>query len=213
METDVQNSSHPVADERPELLIFCGILGLLGPIIAVVTAGYAATIAEHDFIADTISDLGRGPHRDIMDTGFYICAAGLLALAFAASHVHLGHWDWSLGIICLGLLALNIVLIGIWHQFGDGVEGMSVHTQLTFGLGPLYLAGPVTMMRGAHRSGALYPWLFGVAAALWIVLATWFKLAPNNYDGIVEKAATVATLLWTVPLSWIFLKRGWQAQF
>ena len=198
-----------VAKERPELLIFCGAAGMIGSIVPLPAMVLGTLLAKHDFIADSLSDLGRGPHHIIMDTGFYVAAGGLLALAIAAAHAHLDHFLWSLGIFCLALLALVVTLIGLWDEFGQDVDaGLSVHTKLTFFLGPLYLAGPLLMIQGARRVSPVYPWLFGVSAVTWLVFATWFKFAPDDYDGVLEKVGIGATLLWTVPLSWLFLRRG-----
>lgn len=190
---------------RAELLLFCGALGLAGSLAPIVMNAAASFVAQHDFVADTISDLGRGPHSWIMDTGFYIGAAGLIALAIGAAHVHLGGMRWSIGIFILPLLALVTVLIGVWDQFGNG-EDLSVHTRLTFLLGPLYLLGPLCMAPSAARVMPNAKLLFYGAALLWAVLATWFKLAPDEIDGLIEKLAVLSTLLWTVPLSLILLQ-------
>lgn len=199
---------------RPELLLICGIVGLLGnlaPVVAMVT-GWLFT--DHDMISDTISDLGRGPHKIIMDTGFFANAAAMLALAIAAAHLHLGRAGWSFGILCLSLLALLTVMIGLWDAFGQTAEGsgMAVHTWLTFGLGPLYLAGPILMAGGIACQWPGWRFVFYGSALGWIVFATWFKLAPNAYDGILEKIAVVATLFWTLPLAWVLMSAGQRAR-
>ncbi|MBJ3762339.1 DUF998 domain-containing protein [Maribius pontilimi] len=177
------------------------------PLVA-ITAGTLVT--QHDFIADTISDLARGEQKWIMDVGFYFNAAGLLALAIAAAHAHLGRIGWTVGLFCLSFLALIEVLLGVWDEFGQQTQDMSVHTRLTFFLGPLYLIGPIAMAGGAGGVNTRYKWLFWISAAIWAVLATAFKLAPNGIDGILEKLAVSGTLLWLVPLSWLFLARGWE---
>ena len=69
-----------VAGERPELLVFCGLVGLVGCIAPIGAMVWATVVKKHGFVADTISDLARGPHKWIMDGGFYLGAAGLLAL-------------------------------------------------------------------------------------------------------------------------------------
>lgn len=196
---------------RPELLIVCGLAGILGSLAPTVANVIAATVAEHDFTADTISDLARGPHKWIMDTGFYIGAAGYLGLAVAAAHLHLGRVLWSLSIFALLALALVIVLLGVWDDFhteGNNPPGMTVHTKLTFALGPLYVAGPLLMVRDARRVNRGYGALFVAAAFLWLIFAAAFKLAPNGYDGLLEKIAVLATLLWSLPLAWLFLSDG-----
>lgn len=198
---EIPNKSHL----RTELLVFCGVLALIGSFAPVILNFIAAAVAQHDLVADTISDLGRGPHKWIMDTGFYIGAAGLIAASIGASHAHLGGLRWSIGVFILPMIALVTVMIGLWDRFGNG-EDMSVHTRLTFALGPLYLIGPVVMAAGAAKVMPSAKYLFYASALAWAVLATWFKLAPNAYDGLIEKLAVMATLLWTVPLSLIFLR-------
>ncbi|MFW5641797.1 MAG: DUF998 domain-containing protein [Roseicyclus sp.] len=196
---------------RPELLLVCGLVALLGNLAPIATLAIAAGIVEHDMIADTISDLGRGSHKWIMDTGFYLNSAALLALAIAAAHLHPGRAGWSLGIFALALLALLTTMIGLWDHFHsaiDGADDLTVHTWLTFGLAPLYLAGPLLMAPGAAR---LHPWMrlsFRASAALWILFAVAFVLAPTSIDGLLEKIAVTATYGWTLPLAWMFLREG-----
>lgn len=207
------NGTHEATQtaERPELLIFCAIVAVIGMIAPLATSVWATLITDHNTIADTISDLARGPNRAIMDTGFYLHAAGLLALAIAAAHAHLGKTGWSIGIFCIAFLALIVVLLGLWDEFhtaGDNPPGMTVHTKLTFFLGPLFLAGPLFMASGAARAAPIYHPLFIASAVLWAVFAAAFKLAPTGYDGILEKVAVVGSMVWTVPLSLLFLKRG-----
>lgn len=206
------SSAQVVAAERPELLLFCGLVGFIGSLTPLVALLVAWPVAEHDFIADTVSDLARGPHKWIMDLGFYVNAAGLLGLAIGAAHVHLGRMAWSLGIFCLSFLALVVVLLGLWDEFhnvGDNASGMTVHTKLTFFLGPLYTAGPLLTARGAAGISRTYGWLFVTSATIWLIFAVAFLMAPTGYDGIVEKVAIAATMLWTLPLSHIFFTRGY----
>lgn len=206
------SSAEVVAGERPELLLFCGIVGFIGSLTPLVTLLVSWPIAEHDFIADTVSDLARGPHKWIMDLGFYVSAAGLLGLAIGAAHAHLGRMAWSLGIFCLCFLALVVVLLGLWDEFhnvGDEATGMTVHTKLTFFLGPLYTAGPLLTAKGAAGISRTYGWLFVASAVIWLSFAAAFLMAPTEYDGIIEKIAIGATLLWTLPLSHIFFWRGY----
>jgi len=185
-------------------------MGLVGSFAPILINLVATSVAEHSFIADTISDLGRGPHKWIMDNGFYINAAGLLALAVAAAHAHLGKWSWSLGIFCLLFAALVTVLLGVWDKFG-GTDDMSVHTMLTFFLAPLYLIGPLLMMPAFWQGRRRVAWSFAISAVLWIIFGAAFKLAPTNIDGLLEKIAFVGTLFWTVPLSWVMFRRGVKA--
>ncbi|OAN81789.1 hypothetical protein A8B78_08985 [Jannaschia sp. EhC01] len=196
---------------RPELLFVCAAMAAVGAVFPIAANIFASFIAEHDIVSDTISDLGRGPHKWIMDLGFYVNAAGLLAMALGCAHAHAGRIGWSLGIICLSLLALVTVLIGVWDEFGrqiDAEEGLSVHTRLTFFLGPLYFLGPLFMFGAIRKISQTSGWLFLSAAVLWVVFAGAFKLAPNSVDGLLEKMAVAATLLWTIPLAKYLYDQG-----
>lgn len=209
--TELHETPPLTSELRPALLILCGAFALIGNIAPVVTMGISAGIAEHDLVADTISDLGRGPHKWIMDLGFFLNAAAMLALALAAAHLHLDGTRWTAGLFALTLLALLVTMIGLWDRFQTEAlsrSGLTVHTWLTFGLAPLYLAGPILMAPGAARWRAWMRPVFYGSAALWIVFATAFKLAPNTYDGLLEKIAVAATLGWTLPLGWLFLSAG-----
>ncbi|MGR3492813.1 MAG: DUF998 domain-containing protein, partial [Shimia sp.] len=194
---------------RPELLLFCGWAGILGSIASPIAMIWAWTVTGHSMIADTISDLGRGEHRVIMDTGFYIYAAGLLSLAIGTAHLHLGRFRWSVSVFALAGLALVVTMVGLWDAFGRTAPDdvwLSVHTQLTFALGPLYLIGPLLMVKQMKHISTPYAVMFVIAAIGFIVFATWFKLAPDAYDGILEKIATAFTMLWTIPLGWFLVR-------
>lgn len=195
--------------ERGELLVFTGIVGIFGNIAPMLAMIAAVPVAKHDLIGDTISDLGRGPHAWIMDTGFYCGAAGMLALAFGCAHFHLGRALWSVGVFCLAFIALVVTLLGVWDALRtENSQGWTVHVWLTFLLGPLYLVGPLAMAKGAARRSKGLAVAFVTLAVLWVIFATAFKLAPESYDGLLEKIAIAATLIWTLPLSAMPLRRG-----
>ncbi|MBT8425880.1 MAG: DUF998 domain-containing protein [Silicimonas sp.] len=200
-----------ISDERPELLILCGLLGLLTPVVMSIGIVVVAMVSpDYSWIEDTISDLARGDTSWIMDKLFYLNAAGMIALALGAAHLHLGRWDWSLGMFALVFLALIIVLLGVWDQFYSqpGVEKMSVHTTLATVLFPLYLIGPLAMARGAGTISSVYRWLFVAAGILWPITALIYFFGPSQYYGLTERIAGGMTLLLTVPLGWMFLSRG-----
>ncbi|MXQ07616.1 DUF998 domain-containing protein [Alphaproteobacteria bacterium GH1-50] len=200
-----------VADERPELLTFCGAFGILGALVMTFGVLIVQTFAPgHDPIEDTISDLARGDTAWIMDAIFYLNAASLLGLAIAAAHLHLGKWDWSLGIFVLALLALDIVLLGVWDTFysTEGVDKTSVHTRLATALYPLFLIGPLLMVRGISNAAGVLPRVFIAASILWGITALIYFFGPEAYYGITERIAGATTLIWVLPLSWVFLRRG-----
>ena len=92
----------PTGDFRPTLI--CGLAGfaVLSCIVLALSIFVADfVVPHHDWIADTISDLGAGDYEYIVDIGLYTFSGGLIALALLAAHVHLGGWDWSGGLVLL----------------------------------------------------------------------------------------------------------------
>ena len=201
---DVTIDDFQRVNTSPGLLLFCGFLGIIGSLAPTVTLVWASLVTDHQFLADTISDLGRGDHRFIMDTGFYLNAGSLIALSIGTTILHPGTKRWSALILTFLALALVIVAIGLWDAFGRTAEGdgLSVHTALTFLLGPLFIAGPVLSWTFFREFAPKTGYLFLASAGLWIVFATAFKLAPDWIDGGLEKIAVACTLLWTIPYAW-----------
>lgn len=207
---------HPVvARERHELLLVSGALGIIGGLAMTFgTLVMGLLSPDHDPVADTISDLARGDLHVVMDSIFYLNAAGLIALALGAAHAHLGKFWWSMGLIALTFTALVVVMLGLWDEFGETAEGegLSVHTRLSMVLWPLFLVGPLAMAEGAGRVRSVYKWLFIGGALSWAVAAPAFFFSPDAIDGLVERVAGAFTLLWTVPLGWLLFHRGREAR-
>lgn len=200
-----------VADERPELLILCGALGLIGPLAMTLGIVVVQTMSPgHDWVSDTISDLARDDTAWIMDPIFYLNAAAMLALAIGAAHLHVGRWDWSLGLFALAGIALVITLLGVWDEFysAPGVDKVSVHTRLATLLFPLFTIGPLAMARGIGRVGARHRTLFLASGLLWPITALVYFYGPAEYYGLTERIAGATTLLWVLPLGLWFLRRG-----
>ena len=200
------------AGERPELLTLCGTAGIVGALALVALMVVAhAMMPDHSPVADTISALGRGPQGWVMDIGFYLQAAGLVALAIGAAHAHLGGWGWSLGVLCLALLALVLSMIGLFDFFHPGsvpAEDLSVHTWLTYAMLPLYVAGPLATAAGAAGVRPVLGPVFRVAGIVTLVLGPVFFLSPDGIDGLVERILLVPSLVWSLSLSGIFLARA-----
>ena len=101
--------------------------------IAVLIADFV--LPDHDWIADTISDLGAGKFEFIVDIGIYALSSALssalIATSLMAAHVHLGGWRWSLGAVGLAVLGLIVFLIGARNEYGDNdSEGVVIHVYL-----------------------------------------------------------------------------------
>ena len=60
--SDTPHHEHLDNGWRAELLIFCGLAGLVGSLLPLVLNAIGLLVAQYDFVDDTISDLGRGPH-------------------------------------------------------------------------------------------------------------------------------------------------------
>lgn len=195
--------------DAPALLALCGVLGALG-VAAMLGCAVIAQLRmpEHRPIADTVSALARGSEGWIMDTGLYLHAAGLLALAIGAAHAHLGRTGWSFGLLILALLALATCMIGIFdffHRRSVEMSDLSVHTYTTYVMYPLYVAGPAVMARGAGKVWPpLRPVLLGCAAAS-LVLGPVFYLAGDAWDGLAERLLMLPTLLWTAAVSGLLI--------
>ncbi|MBT8416868.1 MAG: DUF998 domain-containing protein, partial [Silicimonas sp.] len=61
---------------------------------------------------------------------------------------------------------------------------------------------------GAGTISSVYRWLFVAAGILWPITALIYFFGPSEYYGLTERIAGGMTLLWTVPLGWMFLSRG-----
>jgi hypothetical protein len=198
--------------ERPYLLILLGALGLLGCaslVVGTLVAPYF--VPGHDWVADSISDLAAGNSQIIMDVALYGFAGGLLAIALAASHAHLGGTFWSVGVVSLAALAVLVTIIAARDEYGDlDTGGVVVHVYLVYGLGALFLAVPFAL----HRIGRSHPQarrlLFGLGIA-WGVGAPIFFFLPTWVDGLYERALGVIAGTMVVVLAWTFLSRGFAA--
>lgn len=204
----------PIDAERPYLLLLLAGLGFLG-CASLVGGTIAAQIVVpgHDWIADTISDLGAGEWEIIMDVALYGFAAGLFAMALAASHVHLGGIGWSAGVVSLAILAALVVVVGARNEYGDGdSDGVVIHIYLVYGLGALFLATPLSMAAGFGRD---HPWarlaLIGLAIA-WAVGAPLFLMAPTTIDGLAERILGLIACAILAVMAYVFWRRGLDAR-
>ncbi|MEX3014548.1 DUF998 domain-containing protein [Gymnodinialimonas hymeniacidonis] len=176
-------------DFRPTLVRGLSIFAVAGCVIlslSILVADFV--VPDHDWIADTISDLGAGDYEFIVDIGLYTFSAALIALAVLAAHVHLGDWDWSAGILGLIAMALLVFLIGARNEYGDAdQDGVVIHVYLVYGLGAVMAATPLLLAQGAARVSRIYPWLLRATAVVWILAAPLFFFLPTAIDGVYER--------------------------
>lgn len=203
----------PFHRERPALLRVLACLGYLGCLSLVIGTLIAQQfVPDHDWVADTISDLAAGRWEIVMDIALYGFAASLMAIALAASHAHLGGAGWSVGVISLAVLAALVVVIGARNEYGDrDSDGVVIHTYLVYALGVLFIVVPLSMARGVGRHA---PWArraLLALAVLWVVAAPVFFFLPTDIDGAYERGLGLIACGIVAVLSTVFLARGRRA--
>ena len=204
------DTAPPKLEEEPRLLIWLGAYAILGCVILSVSILAAdLVVPNHDWIADTISDLGAGRYEFIVDTGLYAFSAALIALALLAAHAHMGGRGWSLGIIGLAMLGLIVFLIGARNEYGDNdSEGVVIHVYLVYALGVLFTLVPWIMSYGAGRSGDRYKWALRALAIVWVISAPVFFFLPTGVDGVYERYLGLIAFGIVVTLAVLFIRRG-----
>lgn len=205
-----QRPATPRLDNQPGLMIGLGLYAALGCVIFALSVLIAdVVVPDHDWIADTISDLGAGRYEYIVDIGLYSFSASLIALAILAAHVHMDGTDWSLAIVGLACLGLIVFLVGARNEYGDDdSDGWIIHSYLVYALGLLMAAVPLLLYRGARRCGAIYGRLLLGTAAAWILTAPWFFFLPTGIDGIYERGLGLIAMVMVLTLSHLFVSRG-----
>ncbi|MFL4468607.1 DUF998 domain-containing protein [Tateyamaria armeniaca] len=171
---------------------------LLGNIIGSIV------VPDHDWVADTVSDLAAGRYEIIQDVALYGFAGSLIACAIAAAHLHLDGTRWNIGIACLALLAMCVVVIGARNEYGDNDnEGIVVHIYVVYVLGILFAALFLAMARGLSSISRRYGVISSCCGALWIVGAPAFFFMPTGYDGAFERGLGVIAMVWVTSFGWM----------
>ena len=206
-------TGHSLDAERPYLLIFLGALGIAGCVALVVgTLAAPFFVPHHNWIADTISDLGAGEWEIVMDVALYGFAAGVFAVALAGAHAHLGGIGWSVGILSLAIIAALVVVVGARNEYGDAdSDGIVIHVYLVYGLGLFFTLAPLLMARTIGRDHPRTERLLFVLGVAWAVAAPVFFLMPDWIDGLYERVLGLIACAIVGTLSAVFLDRGRQA--
>ncbi|CAN0574291.1 unnamed protein product, partial [Laminaria digitata] len=196
--------------ESPALtkaLSWYAILGCAIFAISILIADFV--VPNHDWISDTISDLGAGKFEFIVDIGIYAFSASLISIALLASHIHLGRWPWSVGVVGFAVLGLIVFLVGARNEYGDGdSDGVVIHIYLVYALGFLFAALPLAMARDIDRIGRGNGWLLISLSALWIISAPVFFFLPDSIDGIYERYLGLIAFAITISMARIFIRRA-----
>lgn len=192
----------------PAFLSSLGWIALLGSAALLIgNVVGSIVVPDHDWIADTVSDLAAGRFEIIQDVALYGYAGALLALALGTAHVHDGAFRWTALTFILVLLALCVVIIGARNEYGDGdSEGLVIHIYIVYVMGALFAGCFILMgLVGDQLSGRLriVSWC---VAVLWCVGAPIFFLMPTGYDGLWERGLGVVSLVWVVTYGCVLLQ-------
>lgn len=205
-------TSTPKVEDEPMLMIGLGWFAIAGCVIftiAILIADFV--VPNHDWIADTISDLGAGRYEFIVDIGIYAFSASLISIALLSAHVHMGGWRWSAGIVGLALMGLIVFLIGARNEYGDNDSaGVVIHIYLVYVLGFVMALVPWLMSAGASRAGENYRRLLIGVSVVWAVSAPIFFFLPDGIDGVYERYLGLIAFVLVFILARLFIKRGQQ---
>lgn len=193
---------------RPGLVKALSLYACLGCVIFAVSILIADfVVPDHDWIADTISDLGAGKYEYIVDIGIYAYSAALIAIALLAAHLHLGGTGWSLGLAGLALLGLIVFLVGARNEYGDhDQDGRAIHIYLVYALGVLQFLVPLALAKGAALHSLIHGRILTGLALVWLIAAPVFFVLPTDIDGLYERGLGLLSMAMVVTLAHLFHK-------
>ncbi len=188
-----------------QLLLATALVAIVGTVVLVLgNIVGSIVVPNHDWVADTVSDLAAGKYEIIQDVALYGYAGSFVACAIAAAHLHLDGTRWNIGIACLALLALCVAIIGARNEYGDqDNEGIVIHIYIVYLLGVLFTTLFLSMGRGLALVARRYAIISYCCAASWTVGAPIFFFMPTGYDGAFERGLGVITVVWVISFSWM----------
>ena len=204
------NVTAPRPHSAPGFMLCLGWVAILGCVVFTVSILIADfVVPEHDWMADTISDLGAGRYEFIVDIGIYAFSAALIACALLCAHMHFGGAWWSGGTIGLALLGLIVFLVGARNEYGDrDSDGVVIHIYLVYALGLIMLTVPWMLSNGfADISPVVAKAMKGISL-IWLVSAPPFFFLPTGIDGIYERYLGLIAMAMVVLLGRFFIQRG-----
>ena len=162
-------SAHQESQSQPNLIIGLGWYVVFACAVSGITVLIADfVVPNHDWISDTISDLGAGKYEFIVDIGIYTLSSAFIATALLAAHIHLGGWRWSLGLVGLALLGLVIL--------AKGAKRVGVaYSRILVGISILWIvSAPIFLFLPTKIDGIYERYLALIAFALILTLARLF---------------------------------------
>ena len=197
---------------RDRRIWLTGLIGLIGCGVVIVTHFIAMVLLEgYDPVRETISDLAAGRYGWILDIGLVAYAAGILACAFGMQQWALaaGSKRWRTGLILLGILALDIMLIGVYNEYGNrDPGGVEIHIYLVYILGFGFALTVAFLGHGLKEIDTNWEPYSIALAVVWIFLAPPFLFISTNWDGLYERFLAVILVGWTAFIAWLLFQRG-----
>lgn len=196
--------------ESPTLTIALGYYSIFGcAVFAIMILIADFVVPNHDWISDTISDLGAGRYEFIVDIGIYAFSSSLISISLLSTHIHLGKWPWSLGAIAFATIGLIVFLVGARNEYGDSDnEGFVIHTYLVYALGVLFAAAPIAMACNAECIQTRFRRTLISLAVLWLVSAPIFFIMPDSIDGIYERYLGLIAFAIIITMALLFIDRS-----
>lgn len=199
----------PKAHRRlsPTFLVLLAWLSLFGGIslIAGNVVG-SMVVPDHDWVADTVSDLAAGRYEIIQDVALYGFAGTLAALSLGCAHLHGGGWKWTSLTVALMVLAVCVVIIGARNEYGDGDnEGIVIHIYIVYLMGVLFVAAFALAARIFMDTASKFAKISWCCAAVWALGAPVFFLMSTAYDGAWERGLGIVSIIWTTAFAKEFL--------
>lgn len=200
----------PPQHSAPDFMSCLGWSAIIGCVVFAVSILIADfVVPDHDWIADTISDLGAGRYEFIVDIGIYAFSASLVACALLCAHVHFGGGRWSTGTIGLAVLGLIVFLVGARNEYGDrDSDGVVIHIYLVYALGVIMLAVPWLLSSGFAEASPSLAKALKIISILWLISAPPFFFLPTGIDGIYERYLGLIAMAMVVLIGRFFIQRG-----
>jgi hypothetical protein len=181
----------------------CGLIGLFGCLVAVVTDVMGWILVDgYDPISQTISNLAVGRWSWLLDLGLYLLATACFATAVGLAARRLGGASWTFAAAAVALLGIDVIVVAAFDEYaGTTNPGADVHSAAVYALGALFALACLLAVPGLKRlHGSLGRFSLVVGLA-WIVLAPLFFLVPNAWDGAYERFLALILLGWLATMA------------
>lgn len=190
-----------------QLLYVTGIIAILGVFACLVGNVIGSMIVpDHNWVADTISDLAAGEYEIIQDVALYGFASAVMACALGAAHLHQDGVRWNIGILSLAIVAVCVVIIGARNEYGDqDNDGVVIHVYVVYALGFFFSAAMFLMARGLGHVQGIYKTLSYLMGILWVLGAPIFFVMPTGYDGAYERGLGLVISAWVLVFAWVLI--------